>query len=191
MGLDASVVQSGATLFSTAAGGQASGPSEPDGSFTPILPNGEREPWPSVVVEVADTQPLGGLRHEATLWLLQSNYTVKAVILVKIRAESGTITVEKWTATGSSGRPGATATRAFSTSYREPRRVQEIQISRPGVGNGDSARLNSESYVVARGPLRLEFGELFLRQPGSGEHDIIFGEAWLRDMAVRVWRAVY
>jgi hypothetical protein len=59
-------------------------------------------------------------------------------------------------------------------AVREPGCVQQVRISRTGVGTGDVARLDPKSYTVVGGPLRLAFSELVLRDPGPGECDTTF-----------------
>lgn len=82
-------------------------------------------------------------------------------------------------------RPGATGTRAAAAL--RPECVQFIGISRPGVDPHSGARLDPGAYVVAGGDLRLGFAELFLRDPGPDERDVISTEQMLRGIAVLVW----
>lgn len=58
MGPEDSIKDTKARLHGAAADRQSLGPGEPDGSFTPILPNGKLKRWPSVVIEVADSESL-------------------------------------------------------------------------------------------------------------------------------------
>lgn len=115
---------------------------------------------------------------------------MRVVILVKIRAQQGTIAIEKWKAIDTSGRPGAATTRARAASAREPVKVEEMLASRPDVGGRDANPLDPDSYVVARGPLRLGAAELFLHDPRPGEYDIVFDRDVLVDLAIRVWQPV-
>ena len=188
MNLQRGIINSASELFGSAPGQQPKGPGEPDGSWTPTLPSGDLPPWPSVVVEVGKSHSMAILRLKAARWLIQSSYAVRAVILVKIGPQQGIITIEKWRGVESEGRPGATTTRASAAATREPDCVQTVGISRTGVGTGDMARLDPNSYTVVRGPLRLAFADLFLRDPEPGEYDIIFEDEVLQNLAVDVSR---
>lgn len=190
MGLNDSIQQTASETFRSVSGQAAGGSGEGDDSFTIILPNGELRTWPTVVLETGYSQSEAAMRLKMEWWFVQSNYAVKAVLLVKIWSREGAIVLEKWKAVRAGVRPGATTTRRSEAMACQPRCMQTVQVSRPGVGPGDAARLNPDSYVVARGPLRLEFEDVFLRHPGHGEHDIVFDEPVLKDMAVRVWRRV-
>lgn len=187
MNLQRDIINSASELFGSAPGQQPKGPGEPDGSWTPTLPSGDLPPWPSVVVEVGKSHSIAVLRLKATRWLIQSSYAVRVVILVKIGPQQG-ITIEKWRGVEQEGRPGAMATRASAAAACKPSCVQTVRISRTGVNVGDMARLDPNSYTVVRGPLRLAFAELFLRDPEPGEYDIIFEDEVLQNLAVDVSR---
>lgn len=173
MGLQNGILKQGAKTFTNLAGQPYAGSSEGDASYTPILANGKVRPWPSLVLEVGYTESMGHLRMKADWWLVTSGFDVKVVLLVKLTARHGHIRIEKWKGI-SNHRTGATTTRSYETASRQPGCVQTVTISRSGIGNEDDARLDRSSYIVARGTLRVGFTELFLRELGPGEYDIVF-----------------
>ena len=184
MGLRSELYSTNTTTHGAVVGQHAAGSADPDKSFTPFS-SGNLHPWPSLIVETGLSKSMADLRLKASWWLQESNYAVKAVIIIKIRIRQLTITLEKWVGARQSDRPGATGTR--SAAALRPQRAQSIEISRPGVGPHSDARLDPGAYVVARGDLRLGFTELFLRDPRPDERDVIFTEEVLREFAAQVW----
>jgi hypothetical protein len=66
--------------------------------------------------------------------------------------------------------------------------VQEITRA-AGITNTNPNRFNPALYSVMNGPLRLAFGDLFLRQPNlnQGERDVVVTYHNLRQFAALVW----
>lgn len=174
--------------FRPASGHSPGGSGEGDSTFTPVSSSGAMADWPSLVLEVGFSQSMAILRMKGKWWLEASDYAVKVVILVKFHQSQGSIKMEKWKGVVAENRPGATTTRASESRHRQPACVHTITISRPGVGNTDPARLDQSSYVVVSGPLRLDFAELFLRDAGPGESDIVFDDDELKEMAIGAWQ---
>lgn len=173
--------------FTPASGHPPGGSGEGDSTFTLRSPTGVFAAWPSVVLEVGFSHSIAMLRMKGRWWLEASDYAVQVVILVKFFQSESLILLEKWKAVVGNDRPGATTTRTSESRNRQPGCVQTVTISRPGVGDTDSARLDQNSYVVVSGPLKLDFAELFLRDPGPGEHDIVFDDESLIEMAIGAW----
>lgn len=183
MGLEYELIRALRTTSVTEADRSA----EAHDSFTPALAMGGLRAWPTLVVEVGMDLSMAVLRLKADWWLEQSNRAFKVVLLVKIRTARLTVTVEKSVSARQPDRPGATGTRASAAP--NPGLVQSVEISRPGVGPHSAARLNPDYYVAARGELRLGFAELFLRDPGPGEHDVVFTDQTLRGVEAHAWLA--
>lgn len=175
------------STFATASGHSPGGSGEGDSTFTLRSPTGVFSAWPSVVLEVGFSHSIAMLRMKGRWWLEASDYAVKVVILVKFFQSESLILLEKWKAVVGDDRPGATITRRSEGRSCQPGCVQTVTISRPGVGDEDLARLDQNSYVVVSGPLKLDFAELFLRDPGPGEHDIVYDDEFLIDMAIGAW----
>ena len=61
----------------------------------------------------------------------------------------------------------------------EPQYVQTVVIHAAGAGQA----MNAQDFAVDSGEMRLEFIDLFLRQPRANEHDLVIGEHYLRQTA--------
>lgn len=128
--------------------------------------------WPSLVIEAGDSESLNQLRTDMRWWFAVSDHEVKIVILAKLDRRQSKIILEKW--------EEATTKRAAAL---QPVLKQDIAIIR------DEAT-NPISYNVTNGPLILEFGLLFLREPGPQDSDFIISISDLQEYAEDVWTHV-
>ncbi|KAN0076359.1 hypothetical protein V8E54_006501 [Elaphomyces granulatus] len=106
---------------------------------------------------------------KALLWFEKSVGDVKIVVLARIFKPTQLITLEIWKIVpipddAARVRPGAMTTRAYlNYPQNDPQCVQTITIRRlPGT---DPTQFNPSAYSVQGGPLRLQFRDLFLRDP--------------------------
>ncbi|KAL2753765.1 hypothetical protein ACRALDRAFT_1065025 [Sodiomyces alcalophilus JCM 7366] len=165
---------------------------EGDASRKPISLRPEEDDFPTLVIEAGYTQTWPSLRNKARWWFTASNFDVKIILLIKMSLQSPDIDIEKWKAEKST-RPGMT-TRAMAAQAQpvlSPVCVQTIAITRaPGLSLNDPRRFIPSSYRVTSGLLRLEFEDLFLRDPRPGEGDLILGTTELQSFAASVWRSL-
>lgn len=152
---------------------------EGDSSGGPI----ERQspPWPTLVIETGYSQTIEGLRRDMRWWFSASNHQVKIVLLVKLNSNPDQIIIEKWQEVASAPRQGATTTRA--AARLEPSLFQLITIRR-GL---NTVHPDQASHIVSRGPLRLEFTLLFLREARQGEGDVVVSDDDLQWLADGIW----
>jgi len=160
----------------TAPGGSPS--KEPDWSMinANIRPN--PDDFPAIVIEVGFSESLRKLRNDARLWFSMSNNDVEIVILIAVRAANNQVIIEKWTV----GPLPAGRRRNRHTPSQLPRAEQEITITRTPP--------NTFAITSGAAPLILEFNRLFLRPPVGGEHDIVYTQAQLVDIAAAIFRMV-
>jgi len=176
---------------------------ESDSNFLPRSQRPAPDSWPSVVIEAGYSQTEDSAKAKADWWLRQSNYAVNLVLLIKMEMSQRKIWIEKWkgvsppVCTGPTTRSRATAPAGpppAGPPPRQPGRVgNRIVITRrPGITDTYPQRFDPASYNVARGNLRIEFGDLFCRpaQPPQ-EADIILDTAFLRRFAVSCWGRVH
>ncbi|VUC24273.1 unnamed protein product [Clonostachys rosea] len=157
---------------------------EGDSAGVPTGPNGDAQRWPTLVIEGGYSQSINALVRQAKSWFIASQHQVKIVLLMKLnRSPPGEIIIEQWKELRSQGRPGATTTRGFDSLV--PSRIQRITIQKT-LPSADP--WNSMSYRVSRGPLELEFADIFLRAPGPGEGNIVVGDQDLRELGAAVAR---
>ncbi|KAL7795415.1 hypothetical protein V8C37DRAFT_408783 [Trichoderma ceciliae] len=137
--------------------------------------------WPTLVIECGYSQTVSSLRAKAHWWFQTSNFDVKIVLLLKLNETSESILIEKWKTPQPPVRRGATMTRI--AAVMQPQCVHTISIAR----NPD--RFSNNRYSVYSGPLRLEFKDLFLREPtsGSAEGDVVIGDGELQLIAFMTW----
>lgn len=177
----------GATTFRPTNGAGAGG--EGDSSRRPRSQRPLPRDWPTLVIEAGMSQTLNGLRDKMRWWFRASNHAVKIVLLAKLEQHQQRVILEKWKEVPTNpSRPGPTTRAATALG---PDCAQGITITRAvGITDTDPNRFNPASYVVISGALRLDFVDLFLRQPAQGEGDIIITVPQLQDYAAWVWRAV-
>ncbi|EEH05101.1 conserved hypothetical protein [Histoplasma capsulatum G186AR] len=143
---------------------------EPDCSYRPrILPAGRATQWPSMVVEVADSESQNQVDADAHWWLENSNGDVKIAITISIRRAR--ITIRRWETID---RP----TRA--NPYRTVTKLmQEVNIVR---------QPNGSITTMGTAPLRLPFEKVMLRRPSMPlEGDFLILDEALKELGQEVW----
>ncbi|KAK3906413.1 hypothetical protein C8A05DRAFT_40759 [Staphylotrichum tortipilum] len=137
--------------------------------------------WPTLVIEAGVSQSLAGLRLRMQWWFAASQHDVKIVLLTQFDRAHRTITLEKWEEMATVARPGAIATR--SAAAVRPVLRQTITITR-------DATVDPAVCMVTSGALVLGFRELFLREPGPAEGDVVLSVEQLERYAAGVWAMV-
>ncbi|KAK3379029.1 hypothetical protein B0T24DRAFT_694387 [Lasiosphaeria ovina] len=159
---------------------------EPDSSGSPRQQRGEREAWPTLVMEASGSSTLADLRKDMRWWFSASGHQVKIVLLAKLDRPGREIILEKWVETTPPPRPGPVTRAAARANTPYPVRAQEITIHwTPGMAAAIPA-----SHVVTGGDLQLEFNLLFLRPPGPMEGDFLITTSRLQVWASTVWEVV-
>ncbi|KIH89940.1 hypothetical protein SPBR_00801 [Sporothrix brasiliensis 5110] len=188
-----------ATTFRSALGNTSTG--EGDSGGRPKSARRSNTEWPVLVMQVGWTQSLASLRCKKDFWFRQSDHQVKIVILVKAFPLGGSgdggskkrILIENWQGQSRLQRPGATGTRAHAAATRDSVCLQIINIVWAGPMPYDEAsmsvRQDPNNFNVTRGPLKLDFSKLFLRQPipHTNEKDIIISDSELQHYATVMW----
>ena len=165
---------------------------EADSARLPLSMRPSEEAFPTYLIEAGYSQSLTSLKRKALLWFEKSAGEVKIVILAIISRPTQLITLELWTAVPDNAapvRPGAMGTRGYLNCPRnDPRCVKTTTIRRiPGT---NTSQFDPNMYSVEGGPLVLEFKNLFLRNPGPREHNIILDEDLLKEYAADVWKGL-
>ncbi|KAJ5129311.1 uncharacterized protein N7515_005350 [Penicillium bovifimosum] len=126
--------------------------------------------WPTVAVEVGDSESYGKLKADAEWWLTNSRGDVKLLLIVSINPKTPNITFET-----------AFSDAVGSLPHHQPCYLptirQSITISRHG------AQITASPEV----PLTIEFEELFCRRPVPPEHNIDISPDQLRHISSDVW----
>jgi len=135
-----------------------------------------RDDYPTLIIESGNTQSWGSLKSKARLFR-----AVRIVVLVKISDESNCIKLEKWVP----NIPPHPVTRSQGTTHVGTC-IDQIHITQ--IEGSDPS--NPASYRVEGGPLNLEFDELMLRPPRTGEGNIVITEARLRSYAANFWSSM-
>jgi len=143
---------------------------EADSSFIPLSTRGLRTDWPTLAVEHGVSQSLKGLRGDASWWLTSSNGLVKIVLLFSISEKNRKIQIEQWEM--SAGPDEQITGRKQDPDQMRPECVKRIEI------HETNAR---------RAFLELSFEKLFLREPVSGEMNILFSTKDLARYAAYAW----
>ncbi|RMJ28112.1 hypothetical protein PHISP_01052 [Aspergillus sp. HF37] len=143
------------------------GSKRPDTQYQPKrLPRGRTTAdWPTVVLEVAVSEPASKLMSDVRYWLRQSDGAVQVVLTLRVDRRIPEVTLEKWE-------------RNEDHDNRRPHREQSITI-----------RKRATEVIEFRGdPLVIAFEKLFLRQPSAPrEEDVRLGEEELRYLANSIW----
>ncbi|KAI5465490.1 hypothetical protein BGZ63DRAFT_373728 [Mariannaea sp. PMI_226] len=184
LGMTDVAVPDGSTTYFMKKAGYLTAAGEGDSSLG-LHPDSLNDGFPTVVIEAGWSQTLPAIRAKMHWWFDVSNGAVKIVLLAMAnRAEYGII-LEKWKRGHENppSRPGATRTRSFSANLQVPTCHQTVTITRVGGANVPW------SYQVVRAPLRLEFRDVFLREPVPPQTDILFNEERLKNYASIVWGA--
>ena len=191
MGLEEEFFGVGSSTFQDKdADGNVISEGEGDSSRKPFSMRTDKDQYPTLVIEAGWTQTLEKLRQKAEWWFAKSRGDVKIVLLVKSSPRSNHIRIEKWKRAPAVPRRGATTTRAAAAMT--PQCIHVVQIARAaGINNAHPSRFDPASYVVTGGPLRLEFIDIFLRQPiPPGERDLILGNTTLQEYAADLWECI-
>ncbi|KAK4106818.1 hypothetical protein N658DRAFT_512552 [Parathielavia hyrcaniae] len=161
---------------------------EGDSTGGPMPERGGKGAWPTLVIEVGDSQSMAGLRRDSMRWWFStSDHQVKIVLLAKFERTRGAIILEKWEEESSITRPGAMMTRHAAALQSVLRQTMFVLIRHTITQN---ATTDPISYNVTRGALVLGFKLLFLRDPGPGEGDFVLSVQDLEEYAERVWRVL-
>ncbi|KAJ5669082.1 hypothetical protein N7462_010152 [Penicillium macrosclerotiorum] len=133
----------------------------PDIFWTPRDPPGGRSTkWPTLVGEVAYSEPRGKLIQDMEFWLNESHGDVKIALTITIHAR-GRISIEKW---------------KFDRLNR-PRPVQKIEIVRNPAPN----------CPKVNGRLKIPFRDVFLCEKRGTEADLVFTESDMENIGRYVW----
>jgi len=173
------------------ADGNVTSEGEGDSSRKPSSMRTDKHQYPTLVIEAGWTQTLEKLRQKAEWWFAKSGGDVKIVLLVKSSPRSNHIRIEKWKLAPPVSRRGATTTRAAAAMTSQCIHVVEIARAN-GINDAHPNRFDPASYVVAGGPLQLEFIDIFLRQPiPPREGDLILDDATLQIYAADFWKLMH
>ena len=189
MGLEEEFFGVGSSTFQEKdADGNVISEGEGDSSRKPSSMRTDKHQYPTLVIEAGWTQTLEKLQQKAEWWFAKSRGDVKIVLLVKSSPRSNHIQIEKWKLAPAASRRGATTTRAAAAMT--PQCIHVVEIARAnGVDDAHPNRFDPASYVVASGPLQLEFIDIFLRQPIlPREGDLILNDTTLQRYAATFWK---
>jgi len=149
---------------------------EPDWSMVNANVRPNPDYFPTIVIEVGFSETLQKLQNNARLWFSMSSNDVQIVVLIVLRMANNQIIFEKWAV----GPVAAGRRRTRHTPPQLPRVEQEITITRTPP--------NTFAITSGTAPLTLEFDRLFLRPPVGGEHDVVYTEATLVEIAEAIFR---
>ncbi|KAH6682382.1 hypothetical protein F5X68DRAFT_234094 [Plectosphaerella plurivora] len=152
---------------------------EPDASWQPVSRIRRKDPCPTIMVVVGETQSHSSLRRVMQGWFKMSEGQVRIVIIIDIRRqESGKheFVFEKWRY----GEDG------------EPLCDTEISVTlRPDFDSPNLPR--HDDFIITTKPqsrplpMVLEFGLVYDRVPGPREEDILIPALTFQDIASYVW----
>lgn len=191
MGLRWEFARVGSSTFQDKdANGNVISEGEGDSSRKPLSMRTDKYQYPTLIIEVGWSQSLEKLRQKAEWWFANSGGDVKIVLLVKSSPKSNHIRIEKWKLAPAAFRQGATTTRAVAAAAIMPQYIHVVEIARAnGISDVHPNRFDLASYVVAGGPLQLEFVDIFLRQPILPvEGDLILDDTTLQRYAANFWK---
>lgn len=134
---------------------------QPDNGWAPKRPPpGQSRGWPTLVLEVAFSQPQSKLNSDVRFWLEDDEHTTNIVLTLTINQKKPQIIIESWESQDS-----------------RAHRVQRISISKV-----------NEQIKVEGGPLVIGFEQVFLRPATAPrERDIEFGKEKLELLATMIW----
>ncbi|KAL7930825.1 hypothetical protein V8C35DRAFT_283053 [Trichoderma chlorosporum] len=186
MGLEESWLEKGSTTFKSTrpyfGGGGGDGGGEGDSSGGPHPERRSDKAYPTLVVEAGVSHTLEELRVKARAWFSRSRHDVKIVILAKLEEAEHRITLERWEERPR-GLPREGATTRWAAELI-PGCQQIITIT------VDNPALPVYEITCTSGDLALDFRLLFLRDPRSGEGDVVITVADLQRYALRIWRGL-
>lgn len=145
--------------------------------------------FPTVVLEVGNSETTAKLERDIAWWINASNSRVRMGITIDIKRRSGSIEIRSWTPAfvplpshvniTKRGRP--VVDRRISDPP-PPRVAQRIFIKRGRDGS---------NHTIEGEDLILPFHAMMLEQPGEGEHDFVFTTKFLlEDLAERIWVSI-
>ncbi|CAL5867247.1 uncharacterized protein PFLUO_LOCUS1462 [Penicillium psychrofluorescens] len=137
---------------------------EADKAYGPRRPpRGYDRSWPTVVLEVAVSEPASKLTSDIRHWFGKSEGKVNIVLKIRVDRKRPMITIEKW-----------------EMAEDRINRTQVVEISKRKKGD--------EEITVSGAPLLIEFDKLFRRAPEPPmESDIRIGQEGLSELASSVW----
>lgn len=127
-----------------------------------------RPRFPTVVFDAGYSQTLKDMRAKARAWFADSDHNVKIVVLSKLVPDQRMLIIERWEERQDGGLmqvPGCQQRITIAGSWANPSAYQVVESS----------------------DLILSFQLLFLRDPGSGEGDVIIPISWIKEHAQQVW----
>jgi len=143
---------------------------EADSSFKPLSFRPSATDWPTLAIEHGVSQSIKALRAAANWWFENSMGQVKIILLFSISDKKRKIHIEQW-------EMEATANLQIRHGYYEPDGLRPKCISTIEIVEGDAQSAS----------LQLGFQNLFLREPGQDEVDMIFTPPDLERFAACVW----
>ncbi|KAI5865618.1 hypothetical protein GGS23DRAFT_560041 [Durotheca rogersii] len=160
---------------------------EGDSTGVPIIrARAGSQPWPTLVIESGFSQSLASLRTKMRWWFSASGHEVKIVVLINLCRAQRKMVVEKWVERPVPLRPEPATTLDTSAALEPTVLCDQIVTVEPRPAN--TTHQAPASYVVTRGPLRLEFHLLLLRAPSEpGEGDVVVPVRFFEGLAERVW----
>ncbi|KAJ5818815.1 hypothetical protein N7474_004406 [Penicillium riverlandense] len=119
--------------------------------------------WPTVVLEVAVSEPASKLTSDIRHWFGKSEGKVNIVLTIRVDRKRPFIAIEKW-----------------EMAEDRMNRTQVVELSKRKKGD--------EKTTVSGAPLLIEFDKLFRRAPEPPrESDIRMGQDGLSELASSVW----
>ncbi|VUC28306.1 unnamed protein product [Clonostachys rosea] len=175
----------GSATFYMKRSGYLTSAGEGDSTFG-LNERGTNNRWPTVVIEAGWSQTKAALIAKAHWWFEASNRAVKVVLLVI--GDPLQIQIEKWKASPlppssappSSADPNRPITRNHTAFLQ---REAERPKVHPPVTTIVRSSIDTppNNYRVVGSPLRLEFRDVFLRDPVPPEEDLLLGDEELRN----------
>ncbi|KAJ6188172.1 hypothetical protein N7519_003080 [Penicillium mononematosum] len=135
-----------------------------DISWMPIGRERANVEWPTLVGEVAWSEPRQKLLKDIEFWLKNSNGQVKVAITITVHV-NGRITIEQWT------------TKLRPDGSMNLQTTQKMEIVRNPAPN--CPRIS--------GQFKLQFCDIFLREKKGAKTDFVLTESDLEDIAGVVW----
>lgn len=153
------------------AGGTIKGPDRsktPDHQFFPKpLPESRDSKWPSMVIEVEQTETALQLRRDAAWWTNASDGDVKLVLTIHVPKKKRIVTYCLWHPRDRPARPNKQITAQLRHQVTVVRRA--------------------DLSIIASDNLTIPFGHLFLRNPQGSETDIVIDKDTLQRLAEDTW----
>ncbi|CRG83648.1 hypothetical protein PISL3812_01003 [Talaromyces islandicus] len=155
---------------------------ESDRSWAPAYRPGQtyRE-WPTVALEVGNSESKAKLMGDITWWLNQSNGQVQQGIIIDIKREFGNVYISSWVAPNVVAQPAAPGGPVPVTPI-QPRQNLEAVFKRGP---------NGRDPLIEGDDITIPFASLVGENPGQGEGDFVFTKGLLRTEVVEpIWQAL-